>query len=90
MHLAGSNNQALTHFKALPAHMTGDKGWKLTARLAPSVLCDAAAEEFRNSGNPSELLNHADSKCSALLRHIFKVRAMYSSTMNKWLTSFLD
>jgi hypothetical protein len=55
--------------------MTGDKGWKLTARLAPSVLCDAAAEEFLNSENPSELLNHADSKCSALLRHIFKVRA---------------
>ena len=55
--------------------MTSDKGWKQTARLAPSVLCDAAAEEFRNSGNPSELLNHADSKCSALLRHIFKVRA---------------
>jgi hypothetical protein len=55
--------------------MTSDKGWKKTARLAPLVLCDAAAEEFHNSGDPSELLNHADSKCSALLRHIFKVRA---------------
>jgi hypothetical protein len=55
--------------------MTSDKGWKKTARLAPAALCDAAAEEFRNSGSPSELLNHAGSKCSALLRHIFKVRA---------------